>query len=454
MLRSLRIGLGKRRGTVARTRHAAVPGVREAELRQEPNRLVRVLKILGPGLITGASDDDPSGIATYAAAGAAFGTGLLWMAPATVPLMLAVQFICSKIGLVTGKGLAGVLRQHYPRTIVYPAVIGLVIANTINAGADLGSIAAACQLFAPIPGAVLLPAIAVLLLGIQFWGSYRFLRYALMLLTLSLLGYVASAVFIRPDWGAVMRETVMPRVSLNGRFLAMVVAILGTTISPYLFFWQASQEVEDEMSRGHTRVAERRGTTDRELHYAGWDTAVGMGMSNIIMFFIILATGATLYRVGHHDVRTAADAAQALRPFAGAAAEAVLAFALIGSGMLAVPVLTGSAAYAVCELGGWPYGFHRKPGESKAFYVVIAASTMAGLAINLFPVDPFALLFWAAVINGFLAPPLLILLMRMSSDPRILKDRVNGPALNILGWTTTALMFGAALALLWTWHTG
>ncbi len=431
--------------------HSRVPGVRESEMQRQPNALMRGVAVLGPGLVTGASDDDPSGIATYAAAGASFGYSLLWMAPVTVPMMMAVQFICSKIGLVTGMGLAGVLRRHYSPLLVYPAVIGLVIANTINAGADLGSIAAAVQLLAPIPRLPLLVGITALILAVQIWGSYRLIRWLLMLLSLSLLGYVFSGLLSRPDWAAVLRTTLIPRLRWNREFLAIVVAILGTTISPYLFFWQASQEVEDECSRGHTRLWQRRGTTNREIRYAAWDTAVGMLASNAVMFFIILASGATLFVAGHRDIQSAAQAAEGLRPLAGPWAEALLALALIGSGLLSVPVLTGSAAYALCEAAGWKHGFTQQPSQSRKFYGVIVATTVIGMALNFFRLNPIRFLLWAAVVNGLLAPPLLATIMRISSNKEIMKDRVNGPFVSGVGWLTTALMFAAAGALLWTW---
>jgi Mn2+/Fe2+ NRAMP family transporter len=366
-------------------------------------------------------------------------------------MMMAVQFICSKIGLVTGMGVAGVLRKHYSRKILYPAVLGLIVANTINAGADLGSIAAAVQLLAPIPTLPLMVGITVLMLTVQVWGSYRLIRWLMMLLTLSLLGYVVSAFLSRPDWTAVLWATLVPQFRWDAQFLSVVVAILGTTISPYLFFWQASQEVEDEFSRGHSRLWQRQGTTNRELRYAAWDTAIGMVISNAIMFFIILATGATLFTTGHRDVQSAAQAAEALRPLAGAGAEILLALALIGSGLLSVPVLTGSAAYAVCETVGWKYGFTRTPSQSKEFYGVIAASTLVGMSMNFLGLNPFAFLLWAAVINGLLAPPLLAAIMLISNNLEVMKDRVNGPVVNALGWLATAVTFAAVLALAWTW---
>lgn len=263
-----------------------------------PLSLRRFLKTLGPGLITGASDDDPSGIATYAVAGASLGYGTLWTALVTFPLMASVQYVCAKIGLVTGRGLAGVLRKHYPRALLYPAVFALVAANTLNAGADIGAIAAGLNLLVPVPAVVLIVPVAVLILVLQVWGSYRLIVNTFKWLTLSLFAYIGSSFFARPDWGEVVRGTLVPTVHLDRTFVTTLVAILGTTISPYLFFWQASQEVEEEIARGRKRLWQRRGATDAELRYAAWDVNLGMFFSNLVMYFIILATAATLHREG------------------------------------------------------------------------------------------------------------------------------------------------------------
>jgi NRAMP (natural resistance-associated macrophage protein)-like metal ion transporter len=329
----------------------------------------RFLKVLGPGLITGASDDDPSGIGTYAIAGAAFGFSTLWMALVTLPMMSSVQFMCAKIGMVSGRGLAGVLKVHYPRKLVYASVFGLVIANSINAGADIGAIAAGINLLVPIPIWSLILPIALAVIALQIWGSYRFIANVFKWLTLALLAYVVSAFFSKPDLVQVIRGTFVPRFPWNRAFLALSVGILGTTISPYMFFWQSNQEVEEEIAAGRKSLSQRKGATDAELKYAAVDVNLGMLVSNLVMYFIILSTAATLFEAGKTEIQGAAEAAQALRPLAGRAAEALLAMGLIGTGFLAVPVLTGSSAYAVAEAFGWRHGFDKHPEHAKEFWL-------------------------------------------------------------------------------------
>jgi NRAMP (natural resistance-associated macrophage protein)-like metal ion transporter len=409
------------------------------------------LRILGPGLITGASDDDPSGIGTYAAAGAQLGFAPLWLAWLTLPLMASVQFICAKIGLVSGRGIAGVLRDHYPRTLLYAVVLGLMAANTINAGADILAIAAGVNLLVPVPIVAVIVPVAAGIVALQIWGSYRLIARTFKWLTLSLFAYVASAFFARPDWGDVLRGTFLPTFRFDSTFLATLVAILGTTISPYLFFWQANQEVEEEISRGRKRLWQRKGATDGELRYAFWDVNVGMLFSNLVMYFIILATAATLHQAGRTDINSAADAAEALRPLAGNAAMVLMALGLIGTGLLAVPILTGSAAYAVCETFGWKCGLDTKPGRAKEFYLILTISTLAGLLIDFIGISPMDALFWTAVINGFLSPPLLVIIMLIANRKQVMGRRVNSWWENVLGWATTAVMFAAAVAFVLTW---
>jgi NRAMP (natural resistance-associated macrophage protein)-like metal ion transporter len=435
-------------GTGKRKRKAS-PSARP--LIRERNPVTRFLKILGPGLITGASDDDPSGIGTYALAGASLGFSTLWTALVTFPMMTAVQFICAKIGMVTGMGLARVLRRHYSRALLYPVVAGLVIANTINAGTDIGAIAAAVNLLVPIPVTALVVPIALVILGLQVWGSYRLIARTFKWLTLALFAYIGSALYARPDLGEVLRGTLIPTLSLDARFMTMLVAILGTTISPYLFFWQASQEVEEEISMGRRTLKARRGATDTELRFAGVDVTTGMFFSNVVMYFIILATAATLFKAGQTDIQSAAEAAQALRPLAGDAASALLALGLIGAGFLGVPVLTGSSAYAMAEALGWEYGLDEKPRRAKLFYATIIVPTLIGMLINFVGINPIRALFWTAVINGFLAPPMLVLIMLIANNPRIMGERTNGRCINIAGWATTAVMFAAAIGLVLTW---
>jgi NRAMP (natural resistance-associated macrophage protein)-like metal ion transporter len=426
-------------------------GSLEAAMMREKNPVKRFFKVLGPGLITGASDDDPSGIGTYAVAGAALGFTTLWTAVFTLPLMIAALLTCARIGMVSGMGLAAVLRRHYARNLLYVTVIGLVIANTINAGADIGAIAAAINLVIPIPIAALVLPSALAILALQIWGSYRLIAKTFKWLTLALFAYVGSAVFARPDWIDVAKATFIPKLSFNPQFLGMLVAILGTTISPYLFFWQADQEVEEEISFGRLTRAQRRGASDAEIKYARWDVYIGMFLSNLVMYFIILATAATLFKSGKTDIQSATDAAQALKPFAHGAASLLLAVGLIGSGFLAVPVLTGCSAYALTEAFGGRYGFNQKLRRAKFFYGVIAISTLVGVLINFLGINPIRALFLAAIINGFLAPPLLVAIMLVANNRHIMGNRVNGRWANILGWTTTVVMFVAAVALVLTW---
>jgi NRAMP (natural resistance-associated macrophage protein)-like metal ion transporter len=424
----------------------------EAALERESNPAKRFVKVLGPGFITGASDDDPSGIGTYAVAGASLGFATLWMALVTFPLMAAVQFICAKVGMVSGRGLAGVLRRFYPRWLLYPTVVALLVANTINVGADLGAIAAALNLLVPaLPIAPMVVPIALVILGLQIWGSYRLIAHTFKWLTLALFAYVGSAFPAQPDWSQVLAATLVPTIQFDTKFLTTLVAILGTTISPYLFFWQSSQEVEEEVQMGRTRLWQRRGASDQELKYAALDVNTGMFFSNVVMYFIILGTAATLFRAGQRDIGSAAEAAEALRPLAGDLSAILLAAGLIGSGFLAVPILSGSAAYALSEAFGWRYGLDEKPAKAKQFYAVIGVSTLIGMVINFIGINPIDALFWTAVINGFVAPPLMVLIMLIANNRQIMGQRTNGLPTNLLGGAATLAMFAAAVVLVLTW---
>jgi NRAMP (natural resistance-associated macrophage protein)-like metal ion transporter len=423
-----------------------------AEIERESNPLKRFLKLLGPGLITGASDDDPSGIGTYSIAGASLGFATLWTAIVTLPLMAVVQFLCAKIALVTGRGLAGVLRVHYARKVLYPAVLCLIVANTINAGTDIGAIAAGINLVVPISPGVLIVPIALTIVAFQIWGSYRWIASIFKWLTLSLFAYIGAALLAKPDWGQVLKATFIPQVRFDHEYLVTLVAILGTTISPYLFFWEASQEIEEEISDGLTTVRQRKGTTNRELNQAKWDTVIGMFFCNIVFYFVILASAATLHASGKTDIQSATDAAQALGPIAGSAASILFAIGIIGAGFLAVPVLTGSSAYAVAETFGWKYGLDTKPHEAKQFYAVIAVSTFIGMLINFVGINPIDALFWTAVINGVLAPPLLVLIMLISNHKKIMGKETNGRFTNFVGWAAALIMFAAAFGMFATWE--
>ena len=420
-----------------------------AELEAEHNPLKRFGKLLGPGLITGASDDDPSGIGTYAQAGAEFGFATLWTTVAMLPMMISVQYMCAKIGLVSGKGLAGVLREHHPR-LLYPAVLALIVANTLNAGADIGAIAAAINLLVPIPAIVFIVPVSLGIIALQVFGSYRLIEKIFKWLALALLAYIAAALFARPDVARVLAGTLIPTLRLDPKYIGILVALLGTTISPYLFFWQASQEVEEEISIGRRRLRQRQGASGFELKYALWDTIAGMVFSEIVAYFIILATGATLFAAGKTQIASATDAAQALRPLAGEAAALLLAVGLIGAGVLAVPVLTGSAAYGVAEGFGWRSGLDHKLSRAPQFYAVIVAATLVGMALNFLGINPITALVLSAVLNGLIAGPLLVLVMLVSNDRRVLGERTNGRLLNVVGWVTTGVMVLAAAGLIVT----
>jgi NRAMP (natural resistance-associated macrophage protein)-like metal ion transporter len=417
---------------------------------EQQHPLRQFFKILGPGLITGASDDDPSGIGTYTAAGASLGFTMLWTALITFPMMAVVQYICAKVGMVSGRGFAGVLKRHFAAWILYPVVFALLLANIINAGADIGAIAAAINLLIPVPAVVFIIPITLVLLALQVWGSYRLIAQVFRWLTLALFAYIASIFFSHPDAIAIVKGTFIPTFTWDRTFLFTLVAILGTTISPYLFFWQSDQEVEEKICKGRVRLWQRRGATGQELSTAGWDVTIGMFLSNFVMYCIILATAATLFKAGKHDVQSATDAAQALRPLVGNAASIVLAVGLIGAGCLAVPVLTGSAAYALSEALGWKYGLDRKPRQAKQFYAIIGIAMLVGMLINFIGINPISALLWTAVINGVLAPPLLVLLMIVSNNRKIMGKHVNGFWLNLVGWVTTVVMSAAAIALFFT----
>lgn len=428
-------------------------GVASAENPQACNQssLGDFFRKLGPGLVTGASDDDPAGIGTYSMAGAKFGYSTLWTALLTYPLMACIQFICAKIGMVGGCGLAGLIRRHYPRPLLFAAVGTLVVANTINAAADLAAIAAGIELIIPIPKTWLIAPLGLLILAVQVWGSYEMIANTFKWLALVVLTYIASAFFAKPDWHQVLQGTLIPDVHWNQDYFAMLVAILGTTISPYLFFWQANHEVEEEIAEGRTSRSQRRGATTDEVRFAFWDVNVGMLLSNGVMYFIILSTAATLHYQGKTDIQTAADAAEGLRPIAGDWAFALMAAGLIGGGVLAVPILTGSSAYAIAEALGWKCGLNEKPHRAKEFYIAMTLVTLLALGFDYAGFDMIKALFWTSVLNGLLAPPLLVLILFMANNPEIMGDHKIGWVANLLGWTTTVLMFIAAIGLFFSW---
>ncbi|MEN3951445.1 divalent metal cation transporter [Iodidimonas sp. SYSU 1G8] len=408
-------------------------------------------RVLGPGLITGASDDDPSGIATYSQAGAQFGYQLAWTMPFSYPLLSAIQEITARIGRVTGQGLAGNMRQHFSPGLVRIMVGLLLVANTINLGADLGAMADALRLLIGGPPHLYVVAFALICIWLEVFLSYR--RYVAILkwTTLSLLAYVATVLVIEVPWGQVALDTLIPSITWERAYLVGIVAVLGTTISPYLFFWQSSEEAEDErVDPKATRLIDAPEQAKDELRRIRVDTYIGMGYSQLIAFFILVTTASTLHAHGITDIRTSAEAAEALRPIAGPFASVVFALGIIGTGMLAVPVLAGSAAYAIGEARQWPTGLGRKPREAKAFYGTIAAATVVGILINFLPIDPMKGLFWAAVINGVVAVPIMVVMMVMASRPGIMGAFVLSRPLRLMGWLTTAVMTTAVLAMFWT----
>ncbi len=429
---------------------AAELGSRETALKGYKNPVVKFLKILGPGITVGASDDDPSGIGTYAVAGASLGFATLWVALITVPLMTAVQFVSAKIGLATGDGIGVLLRKHYPRPLVYFVAIALVVANTINAGADIGAIAAAINLLLPIPAIVFVIPVSLGILAIQILGSYRVIERTFKWLALALLAYIGSALFSHPNVLDVLRGTLIPTIHLDKAFIGILVALLGTTISPYLFFWQASQVVEEEKSVGRKKLTHRQGATKRELRYALADTIAGMAFSEVVAYFIILSTGATLFVAGQTSIGSATEAAQALKPIAGEAATLLLAVGLIGAGVLAVPILTGSAAYGLSEAFRWRAGLDEKPHRAPQFYAVIVAATLVGMMINFVGINPITALVVSAVINGLIAAPIIVLVMLASNNRKVMGERTNGRLVATVGWITTIVMALAAIALIAT----
>ena len=412
-----------------------------------PGRVLTFFGNLGPGLITGAADDDPSGISTYSVTGAAFGYMPLWTAIFSFPLMTAVQLMCARLGMVTGRGLAGVVRRKYPPWVLWGACALLIVANVFNIGADLGGMAEATEMVTGIKAYWWTPFYTLLIISLLFFSSYRQIARVFKWLTLILFAYVVAAFLAKPDWAAVLEATFIPHVEWSSAFLATLVAILGTTISPYLFFWQASQEVEDESAHGRTTVQEREGASDEELRTARTDVLTGMFFSNLVMYFIILTTAATLHAHGQTHIATARQAAEALRPLAGHGAYLLFTLGLIGTGMLAVPVLAGSAAYAVSEAKEWRGTLEDRPHLSRKFYTVIAVSMLLGLVLNFVGFDAIKMLFYSAVLNGVLSPPLVVLVVLLTSDPKVMGERVSSRTLRWLGWATAAIMTVAALGM-------
>jgi NRAMP (natural resistance-associated macrophage protein)-like metal ion transporter len=414
-------------------------------------RKPRLLGVLGAGLITGASDDDPSGIATYSQAGAQFGYALNWTMLLTYPLMTAVQMVSARVGRTTGRGLAGNLRQHCPSWLLAGVVMLLLTANAINIGADLGAMADASRLVLGGPQAVYVLLFAVTCSALQIFLQYTRYVSVLKWLTLSLFAYVATLFMVKVSWGEAVRSLVVPTVHWEKDYLTTVVAVLGTTISPYLFFWQASQEAEDVRILPARQILKRVPDQGKgALNRIQFDTFVGMGFSNLIALAIMITAAATLHANNVTDIRTSAQAAEALRPIAGSLAETIFALGIIGTGLLSVPVLAGSAAYAVGEARKWPTGLDRQPMEAKAFYLVICIATIVGMIMNFAPVDPIRALYWSAVINGVIAVPIMAVMMWLAAAPKVMGEFVVTGWVKALGWVATGVMALAVVAMLAT----
>jgi NRAMP (natural resistance-associated macrophage protein)-like metal ion transporter len=434
-------------GVLARQGIPAKPG--KARAGRPVSTIRKILKILGPGLITGAADDDPSGIATYSSVGAQFGYAMLWTMPFIYPFMAAIQEISARLGRVTGRGIAGNMQQFYPRWTLYAIVGLLLLANVINVGADIGAMGVAVNLLIGGPTLLyctLFSAISVLL---QIFIPYQRYSAVLRWLTLSLFAYVGTVFVVQIRWPEVVHGTFVPQISLSPEFLGALVAVLGTTISPYLFFWQSSEEVEEMQSAPREKALKQAPRqAPAQLQRIKIDTYLGMAFSNFIAYFIILTVAATLHANGQTDIDSAAQAAEALRPIAGEFASLLFSLGIVGTGLLALPVLAGSAAYAVGEALRWPVGLDRKVNEAKAFYVVLALATLIGLALNFTKINPIRALVWSAILNGITAAPVMCFMMLMASNRKVMGKLTLPLYLKVLGWAATLIMALAAAGIL------
>ena len=415
---------------------------------QTPRQLVRrFFKALGPGVITGAADDDPSGIATYSIAGAQLGTSLLWTAFLTWPLMAAVQMMCARIGMVTGEGLAGALRKRFPRPLLILMAVTLLVANTVNIGADLAGMADAAEMLTGVNSHyfVVLFGVGIAVATIRL--RYRQIASILTWLALTLFAYVITAFLIHPHWSAVVHDALVPSLPKGREAWATLVAILGTTISPYLFFWQTSQEVEEEKALGRRMLVNRRGATGREMIDRKLDVGIGTFASNLVMFFVILTTALTLHTHGITHIETSRQAAEALRPLAGRFAATLYTLGILGVGLLAIPTLSGSAAYAFAETFRWRQGLDQQLARARQFYGIVLLSTVVGIALDFFNINPVKALFWSAVLNGLLAPFLLVGILVVASDRLLMQGQPSSRLSYALVALTTVLMFGAAIGM-------
>jgi NRAMP (natural resistance-associated macrophage protein)-like metal ion transporter len=425
---------------------------RKSPGRPLPSRIVHFLRKLGPGIITGAADDDPSGISTYSVAGATTGLSMLWLALITTPMMAVVQGMCARIGMVSGVGLAAVMRKLFPAWLAFGLAALVITANTFNIGADLAGMSASAHMVAGLPVLVWVIAFSVVLVLTEFYCSYAMLSRVLKWLALALLAYVVTVFLVKPDWLDILRHAVVPEFHTDGHWITTVVALLGTTISPYLFFWQSSMMVEEEKDKGRKTVAERKGATKDEIADAHADVNTGMVYSNLVMFFIIATTAVTLGAHGKHDIATAQDAAEALRPLAGDFAYLLFALGMVGTGLLAIPVLAGSSAYVASEMMSFNTGLGETPKRAPRFYAILAAGIVIGTILNLVHLDPIKVLFWSAVFNGVAAVPLVFAIVTIASNKKIMGRWTSSPIARAWGWLTFALMTCAAIAMFVFWN--
>jgi Mn2+/Fe2+ NRAMP family transporter len=410
-----------------------------------------LLHAMGTGVITGAADDDPSAIGTYASAGARFGLGLLWIAPLLLPMMYAVVYLSAKIGQVCGQGLFAAIRDHYPRTILFPMLVAAVAGNAIEAAADLGGIAAALNIFIPVSTAKLVTAVAAIILSVQYFGSYFLLRRIFRWLALALFAYVGAAVLARPDPVEVLHNTFIPHFEFTTEYLSMLVACMGTSLSAYIYTWESNQVVEEKIAAGRRPSKQTSTHTQGELKRARRDVVIGMTFSNAILYCILLSTGTTLHSAGITDVDSAAQAARALTPLAGHSAGLLFALGIVGVGFLSVPIMTTGAAYDLVQCARRKGTLHAQPREAKLFYATIAGITSVAVGLNYLGLNPLKALVWSGIVQGFSVPPLLLLIMLLTNRRDVMGENVNGKVANVLGWTTTTATFGAAGVLLAKW---
>jgi Mn2+/Fe2+ NRAMP family transporter len=410
-----------------------------------------IFRVLGSGVITGAADDDPSAIGTYASAGAKFGLSFLWIAPVLLPMMFVVTYVSAKLGRVYGKGLFAAVRDRYSPWLLYPLMFGAFTGNVIEAAANLGGVGAAINLLVPIPIPAIVLAVAAGVVLFQLFGSYALLRSIFRWLTLALFAYVAAAILAKPDWLKVITATVHPHVQFSSDFLGMVVACIGTSLSAYVYTWQSNQEVEEQIDEGKTTARARRGASERELGRTRRDVLTGMIFANIILYFIILSTATTLHPQGQTQIDSAAQAAQALEPLAGAGAKWLFALGVVGVGFLAVPVMTTGAAYDLVQGLGRKGDLHSKPLEAKLFYGVILIVTAIAAGLNFLGFNPMRALVISGIVQGFSVPPLLLMMMLMTGDKRMMGERRNSRLLSIAGWATTLITFAATACLVASW---